>query len=207
MTIEPVSAAPAQDRRVRRTRSALMRAAVALVSERGTAAVSVSDLAEAADVSRQVLYQQFGDRDTLLLEAALDLTRELLPGVSDVSDVSIRRNRALAAARHFAEHRVFYRAVLTSSCAFALNKALMDLFLPLNRQVILQVHGRRLDPDLSEDLAMFMTGGAAAFINTWVVEGEDPLDPEEFTDRLLRLTPVVIGMRPPTTEHDEEQRP
>ena len=27
-------------------------------------------------------------------------------------------------ARHFADHRRFYRALLTGSCAFALNKAL-----------------------------------------------------------------------------------
>jgi hypothetical protein len=37
----------------------------------------------AADVSRQLVYQQFGDRDTLLLEAALDLaTTELVRRVT-----------------------------------------------------------------------------------------------------------------------------
>lgn len=68
------------DRRVLRSRSALMRAAVSLAVERGTTNITVSDIAEAADVSRQLLYQQFGDRD-----------------------------RALAAAGHFARHRSFYR--------------------------------------------------------------------------------------------------
>jgi AcrR family transcriptional regulator len=48
-------AEPALDRRVRRSRTALMRAAVALVTECGTAAVSLSDVAEAADVSRRVV--------------------------------------------------------------------------------------------------------------------------------------------------------
>lgn len=208
MTFEPAAIAPAPDRRVRRSRAALMRATIALVTERGTAAVPLSEIAETADVSRQVVYQQFGDRDTLLLEAALDLVRrELLPEIADAADLSARQNRALAAARHFAQHRVFYRAVLTSSCAFGLNKALMGLFLPLNRQVITRLHGERTDPELFDDLALFVTGGGTAFINAWVVEGEDPLDPEEFTERLLRLTPVVTGMRPPTIAHDEEQGP
>ena len=77
------------DKRVRRSRAALMHAAIALVSERGTAAVSISDIAEAADVSRPVLYQHFGDRDTLLLETALDLAaRELLPRITDTTDTS-----------------------------------------------------------------------------------------------------------------------
>src|SRR5262245_49685676 len=109
-----------------------MAAAITLVTERGTADVPVSDLAEAADVSRRLVYQQFRDRDTLLLEAALDLARrELLPGVTDGDG----RGRALALARHMAAHRAFYRALLTGPCAFALGRALSGLFMPVNRHV------------------------------------------------------------------------
>jgi len=46
--------------------------------------------------------------------------------------------------------------------------------------------GDRLDPQAVDDLATFMTGGAAALVRTWVVHGADPLDPDAFTDRLLR---------------------
>jgi AcrR family transcriptional regulator len=182
--------APAKDRRVRRSRAALMRAAVDLVSERDSAAVPVSEIAEAADVSRQVLYQQFGDRDALLLEAALDLVRrELLDDLPDDERASM-----LALARHFAAHRRFYRALLTSSSAFALNKALTGLFLPLNRQHVTQLLGKRLDARGVEDLATFLTGGAAALVNTWVIEGPEPLDPEEFTGRLMRIRTVMAAM-------------
>lgn len=189
------TAAPAKDRRVRRSRSSLMRAAIDLVTERDSAAVPVSDIAEAADVSRQVLYQQFGDLDTLLLQTALDLIRRELLDDWDADAVLPDGGRAstLAMARHFASHRRFYRALLTGSCAFALNKALTSLFLPLNRQVIGQLHGTRLDPQTVEDLAAFVTGGAAAVVNTWVVEGPDPLDPEEFTARLMRIRSVVTA--------------
>src|SRR5258706_15909316 len=97
-----------QDRRVLRSRSALMRAAVALVAERGTAAISISDIAEAADVSRQLVFLHFGDRDALLLEAALDLARrELLPHLRDTPEAPIGHGRALATACHFADHRSF----------------------------------------------------------------------------------------------------
>src|SRR2546421_10108622 len=69
-----------RDRRVQRSRSALMAAAVRLVSERGTTTIPVTDLAEAANVSRQLVYLQFGDRESLLVEAAVDLLRrELVP--------------------------------------------------------------------------------------------------------------------------------
>jgi hypothetical protein len=46
-------------------------------------------------------------------------------------------------------------------------------------------------PEVFDDLALFLTGGSAAIIDTWVIEGPDPLAPEAFTDRLLRMPPVV----------------
>lgn len=191
-----------QDRRVRRSRSALMRAVYVLVSERGTAAIPVSDIAVAADVSRPVMYQHFGDLDTLLLETARDLAaRELLPRMTGTGEPEPRRDRALAIAQHFANHRAFYRAVLTSSCGFALNKSLTRLLIPVNRQLVQQMSGEAADPQRVEDLATFLTGGGAALVNTWVVDGSDPLDPGGFADRLMAMVAVLTAaLRPPTTK-------
>lgn len=209
MTIDVVPA-PAQDRRVRRSRAALMAAAIAVVAERDTTAVPVSVIAEAADVSRQLVYQQFGDRDELLLAAALDLARrELLPALADASEAVTDPARPLAMARHFAAHRGFYRAMLTGSCAFALNKALTGLLVPANRRFLRRLCGDRLDPRTLDDLATGLTGAGAALFNTWVVEGEEPLDPAEFADRLLRMVSVATAaIRPPAAvPRHEERRP
>jgi len=182
----------ATDRRVRRSRSALMRAAVALVAERGTSNISVSDIAEAADVSRQLLYQQFGDRDTLLLEAALDLAeRELVQPAQDADTTAHMRDRVLPAVRHFADHRSLYRALLTGPCAYDLNKALTCLLRPVNLGHAELLAGGHQSPELTDDLALFLTGGSGAVFNTWIVEGETPLDPEAFTDRLMRMFAIV----------------
>ncbi|RSM70780.1 TetR/AcrR family transcriptional regulator [Kibdelosporangium aridum] len=190
--MELTAAEPAQDRRVRRSRAALMQAAVALVTERGTTAIPLSDIAEAADMSRRVVYQHFGDRDTLLLEAGLDLVRQkLLPRI-ETDTQATARELTLAVSRHFADYRVFYRALLTGSGGFAIDRGLSGLFRPVNRQGIEQVAGDRLDPRLADDLAAVLTGGAGAFITTWVVDGPDPLDPEAFTDRLLHVMSVLM---------------
>jgi AcrR family transcriptional regulator len=192
VVLESPTLLPARDRRVRRSRAALMAAAITLVTERGTADVPVSDIAEAADVSRRLVYQQFRDRDTLLLEAALDLARrELLPRITD--ETCDEHARPLAVARHMADHRPWYRSLLTSPCGFALSRALNGLFLPVNVQVVRMMYGERLDERAIEDLAAFLTGGWGDFIHTWVVEGPEPLDPEEFTDRLLRTAATLLS--------------
>ncbi|THV40171.1 TetR/AcrR family transcriptional regulator [Glycomyces buryatensis] len=184
----------AKDRRVRRSRAALMNAAYALVTERDTAAVPVSDIAEAAGVSRQLLYQHYGDRESLLLEAALDLARrELSERFEDDASVPIGRDRALVAARHFAEHRRFYRAVLNSANGFALNQGLSALLVPVSRERIERSFGDSLDAERIDELALFLTGGAAAVVNRWLTTGDDPLDAEAFADRLLELGAMFIA--------------
>jgi AcrR family transcriptional regulator len=191
---------PATDRRVRRSRAALMAAAVALVTEQGTADVPVAAIAEAADVSRRLLYQQFGDRETLLLEAALDLARrDLLPRLDQTSGTEAIGARTLAIAQHMATHRAVYRALLTSPCAFALTRALNRLFLPANRTNVREAYGESLDERTSEDLAAFLSGGWGDFIFTWVVEGPETLDAEEFAGRLAR-TRAALFARPSSTE-------
>lgn len=168
-----------------------MAAAVRLASERGTTAVPVTDLASAANVSRQLLYLQFGDRDSLFVAAAADLvTRELL----EHADGDVRLG-VLATMRHFAEYRPFYRAMLTGSCAFAMTRALNSVFGAVNRRVAEERFGD-LDETTAADLGTFLAGGAGAIINEWLVDGVDPLDPQELADRLLRLASVVTGGHP-----------
>jgi AcrR family transcriptional regulator len=77
-----------------------MAAAVRLVSESGTTALPVAEFTDAADVSRQLVYLQFGDKDALLVAAAADLVqRELMPAIDGGDPI---RSRVLATAGHFA---------------------------------------------------------------------------------------------------------
>ncbi|MGA6161658.1 TetR/AcrR family transcriptional regulator [Amycolatopsis magusensis] len=175
----PVDERP-PDRRVARSRAALFAAAVRLVTERGTTAVPITELAEAADLSRQAVYLHFANRDEVLVAAAADLARREMAGAGEGGG----RSALLAAVGHFAGHREFYRAMLSGPCAFALTRALGDLLAPVNRHLL----GTLVDvaPGTLDDLAVFVTGGMGALINAWLLDEAHP-DPEEFADRLARL--------------------
>ena len=174
-----------------RSRAALLTTAVRLVSESGTTDISVTGLADAANVSRQLVYLQFGDRDSLLVKAAVDLVqRELIPHVGDGGDDE--RRRALATARHFATYRSFYRAMLTGSCAFAMTRTLSSSFSLLTRRSVRELFGE-LDPKTMQDMTAFLAAGAGAILNNWVIDGADPLRPDDIAERLLRLASVFAG--------------
>jgi AcrR family transcriptional regulator len=182
-------APPVQDRRVQRSRTALLTAAVRLVVERETTDIAVTDITDAADVSRKLLYLHFTDREGLLAAAAAELVeQELLPRVDEVGDDL--REQTLVLARHFAERRVFYRAMLTGSCAFAMAGTLNDLFGSLNRTLVRELYAGLDEPTVA-DLAAFFTGGASLLLNTWLIDGADPLRPEDLADRLLRVASVL----------------
>lgn len=186
------------DRRVRRSRAALFRAALELVGEQGTSNVAVSELAAAADVSRQLVYQQFGDRDTLLLEAALDLARrELTARITADRELTARitvdRERGVprmaVTLEHFAQYRSFYRGMLTGPCAYRLTIALSELLSPFNRELVRGLGD--LPADVVDDLTTFTTGGWAAVINDWIINGPEPLDVEPFAERLWKLLEAI----------------
>ncbi len=162
----------------------LFRAAVELVGERRTSNVAVSELAEAANVSRQLVYQQFGDRDTLLLEAALDLARREITASIDL-DREVRVERKEAVLDHFAQYRNFYRAMLTGPSGYQLTLSLSELLNPFNRELVRRMTG--VPAGVVDDLTTFVTGGWAAVINDWIVNGPEPLDVEPFADRLMKL--------------------
>jgi AcrR family transcriptional regulator len=176
-----------RDRRAARSRAALFAAAVRLVSARGSAAVPVTELAAAAGVSRQLVYLHFGDRDALLVAAALDLARRELP-LGEPGRAAV-----LATARHFAAHRAFYRALLTGPCAFALTTALSGLLAPVNRHTVREFFGDRVPAGTVDDLAVFLTGGAGALINAWLLGDDEVLDPAALADRLTGILRTLGG--------------
>jgi hypothetical protein len=125
----------------------------------------------------------------LLVAAAVDLVeREVIPQTKAVG--TALRPQVLVLARHFAQHRPFYRAMLTGSCAFAMTRTLNRLFGSHNGTTVRELFGE-LDQTTQDDLAVFFAGGAGAIANDWLIDGAEPLDPEELADRLLRLGSVL----------------
>lgn len=179
----------AGDRRVRRSKTALLAATIQLISERGSTEVSVTELAEVADVSRRVLYQHFGSRDALIVAAAADLlSRELIPHLPPNLDT---RESTVVMAGHMAANRSFYRAILTGSCSYATARAVSQLFSPFATTDARESFG--LDEELASEVGDYFVGATVTAIATWLADGPDPLDPEEFAYRMQRIRSVLTS--------------
>lgn len=81
---------PITDRRVRRTRAALLDALLSLMVEKGYEAVTVQDLIDRADVGRSTFYAHFTDKSDLLREA-LSALRTIVEPAPDAPAPDRRR--------------------------------------------------------------------------------------------------------------------
>ncbi|MFE3543876.1 TetR/AcrR family transcriptional regulator [Nocardia sp. NPDC059177] len=183
-----------QDRRVRRSRATLFAVAVRLISERGTTAVSVTELAEAADMSRQGIYGLFEDRESLFVAAGIDLIqRELFPELTRAAGSS--RQMTYLAVRHLAHYRDFYRALAMGACAYRVQQAVLDAVRSWLNQPDPPLTGP-LNLRSGDMLTTFVVGGMFAVFTRWLVDGRHPADLDEITDEVLQLAASLRAMAP-----------
>ncbi|MEU1387785.1 MULTISPECIES: TetR/AcrR family transcriptional regulator [unclassified Nonomuraea] len=106
---------PQEDRRRRRTRRLLRDALIALVLERGYAAVTVEDITDRADLGRATFYSHYTDKESLLSQVVSDLQAELdqrLEPLVRSPVTGFSGKPVLEMFRHAAEERDAYRVIL-----------------------------------------------------------------------------------------------
>jgi len=112
------------DRRVRRTRTAILRALISLMREKGYDAVTVTDIIDRADVGRSTFYTHFTDKSDVLDES-LDGLRWFLRAHRDTGggrlfafSLAMLSSAALLAASRSAKADLAFSAdfVAFSSC-------------------------------------------------------------------------------------------
>ncbi|WP_340686566.1 TetR family transcriptional regulator [Amycolatopsis coloradensis] len=103
------------DRTKASLREALLDAATDLLTERGYTALRMADVAARAGVSRQTVYNEFGNKGTLAESVILRTTSEFLEGIRlRVQDARDLRDGIRVAVVHTIEHARENRLVATT---------------------------------------------------------------------------------------------
>lgn len=160
------------DRRVRRTRTALLSALRQLLGEKRYQAITVTEILDRADVGRSTFYAHFTDKDALLLSAVDHIAAELESAVRDGDRATLR-----PLFRHAAEHADLYRVLGRGPGA--------QLFLRRLTAVVARHLAEPADGDGATGRlgARFRAAGVVGVL-TWWLDEEPGLTVDEVTSRV-----------------------
>ena len=196
-TVEPI------DRRQRRTRTALRKALMDLMIEKGFDAISVADIAERADVSRAAFYMHFKDKEDLLFRSMKDIYDELVKshdaviGSQDFVRAFATDDHEIfcdpADFEHVAEHREFYRILVSergvASFVVQVRKYLADI---IETHLTKPLFESGLSPRLPTSFISHAIAGAEIGVISWWLEHGDEYSPIEISRMFYYL--MAFGM-------------
>ncbi|WP_167364981.1 TetR/AcrR family transcriptional regulator [Mesorhizobium qingshengii] len=194
MKIERAGDTGTIDRRVARTRALLQDAIIALIPERGYAAITVDDICRKANVGRSTFYTHYTDKDALrsaTLEAHLrSLSREQLSKEertgSRVFDFS------LPMFEHAQAFRSLHHALLASS-----GDTIHDQMRQrIQRAVRAELSGKRVgEAGVPIEFAVQFIAGAFLAVLAWWLPSDMKLSPAHVDELFQKMAGQAIGAR------------
>lgn len=178
------------DARIIRTRAALHRAVLDLCAQRAVTSITVSELAELAQINRVTFYKHFSSTSETLRDAVQTqlnpLRDELLNTPPGADQSQVLRAVVHQVLDHIEEHRSLYRISFASPEDGAVPGVLAAHFRITLQNYLVQHDSlsRGGDPRL---IASFFAAGLVGAIHSWVIEGST--DREHLISSLMPLTP------------------
>lgn len=180
------------DRRVRRTRQALLQALLDLILEKRYDKITVQDIIDRADVGRSTFYSHFLDKEDLLLQGIHSfgehvgehLGHEVAPVEGYDPEHVVH---SLAFFQHAYDNRSLYRAMFEGGGAGFVKETVLQ-----HITVDIETHlSARFDGDASPEVPMivitnFLAGSMMSLL-TWWLEEDMPMMPAEIDSMYQRL--------------------
>jgi AcrR family transcriptional regulator len=120
---ESIADVDGRDRRVKRTRAALLKAFTELLLDQGYESMTVAEVAERADVGRSTLYEHFRTKEDLL-KASLGRPWKTLAACASPC---VELQKVVALLRHFRENSAISRRLLTQPMRSRIAHVLAEL--------------------------------------------------------------------------------
>ena len=159
------------DRRVRRTRSALTDAFLALVVQKGYDKVTVQDILNRADIGRSTFYAHYRDKEALLLACFDDMHKQLRSAIDADAPtgplIDLARPADLLFGHAYRNKRV-YRALCGKQGGNTVKRYLHGVIGQLLAETLgpqLRANGSELQVDV---VAEFYTAAALGVLTWWV---------------------------------------
>jgi AcrR family transcriptional regulator len=186
------------DPRAERVRTRLREAAFALAHERPVDEMTVGDIVVRAEVSRQVFYQHFRDRDDAVATAFTVAFAAATADIDSVDGTAADGDARAAILRLFdfaAEHRSMYRNIVPSAVTQRVVSAFRAELQPACEEIA--KHGMPVVSPIAsltpESVTRFLVGGFMEVLRSWM-EDPDATDLQGRVSAALDTVNALLGL-------------
>lgn len=170
------AAEPGIDRRARRTRQALHQSLMQLIVERGYDAVTVADIADAANVGRSTFYTHFTDKEDLLLSAAANmraiiLQQHAVEGARSPTPEAKALGFSHFMTEHLYEQRQLFRALMKGPAGPIIMGVMSNVLRDLVRDELKHMGVPTQGSLPREMVTQFIVGSYQSVVMSWLERG------------------------------------
>lgn len=174
------------DRRIIKTRQAIMEAFIALLAEKGFEKITIHEIADRANVNRGTVYLHFSDKYDLLeqcIETYLQLLYESCLPDGEASRVSTEA-LLLRTFEFMERNAAVYFTLLTNKGVPAFRNRMMAM---MERGIEEHIQSCGINAGVRpEILGPFLSSAVAGLIEWWIVQSR-PYPPAEMVEQLVLL--------------------
>jgi AcrR family transcriptional regulator len=181
------------DRRIQRTRALLQDALLALIEEKGYAAITVQDILDRANLGRSTFYAHYRDKDELLVSGFEHLKN--LFETSDLQALSPAREAfpnnpslSLAFFRHAGKQQRLYKAMVGKRGGEVVQKYLYQYIFDLMKNHLKQRFPTTADLALPREVITHYFVSSFLALLTWWLDHDMPYTADEMDGMFNTLT-------------------
>jgi AcrR family transcriptional regulator len=177
--------APPVDRRVERTREALLDALAHLLAERGYERLTIQQILDRADIGRATFYAHFASKDDLLAASVGRLRAWLQQAWRAGSPQPL--GFSLPFFQHLLAHRRIYHFAVVRERETTVQRHIRQMLLELVHEDLCAYRAQSVGDSTVNLAAQYVTGALWATVAWWMDTGT-PLTPEEINRQFQRMT-------------------
>ncbi|PQP83420.1 TetR/AcrR family transcriptional regulator [Paenibacillus sp. PCH8] len=184
------------DRRVLKTRKAIIEAFVALLEEKDFEHITINDIADRANVNRGTIYLHYTDKFDLLDQCIEIYLQQLVEAcMMDSPKTPVTAKVALLRTfRYLEQHAATYTTLLTKKGIPAFRSKLMTL---LVQGVEEQMHVYGFEGDMNNEITIQFLASAVVGLLEWWIMNAMPYSAEEMVGHLTSLLELHLDLPRP----------
>jgi AcrR family transcriptional regulator len=187
------------DRRIGRTRRNLREALMALILEKGYAAVTIEDITQRADLGRTTFYLHYKDKEELLLESIETTAKDLYAQVNaeEAAETGPTPQSGLRAInrvfQHAAANSILYRIILEGGAASKGRHYILEFLSDAVQPYLAREESDPTEKSIPLTVCAHYFSTALLGFLTWWLEEDMPYPPEQAAAYFTQL--FLFGIR------------